>query len=190
MGSALAGFVMGALLVFTGFDERQNVTVDTLRSNVALIKSEAEKRLLKDVAPAGAARLNEQVERMIDNTEKLRRHFAERIEKYPDQTEHVARLIERTDAIRSEAEGLRANRSRIGENPTEVVRRADELLQKTTDLKRQTPKTLFRLRFVEIGLPILLSCISIALTLRYPLTEARWYEIKEALKKRHAAPAS
>jgi hypothetical protein len=127
---------------------------------------------------------------MIDNAEKLRRHFAERMEKYPDQTEHVARLIERTDAIRSEAEGLRANRSRIGENPAEVVRRADELLQKTTDLKRQTPKTLFRLRFVEIGLPILLSCISIALTLRYPLTEARWYEIKEALKKRHAAPAS
>ncbi len=50
----------------------------------------------------------------------------------------------------------------------------------------QPPKTLFRLRVVEIGLPLAMSCISILLTLRYPLTEARWREIKEALDKRHA----
>jgi Na+/melibiose symporter-like transporter len=42
------------------------------------------------------------------------------------------------------------------------------------------------LRFVEIGLPLALSCVSILLTLRYPLTEARWREIKETLDKRHA----
>jgi Na+/melibiose symporter-like transporter len=39
---------------------------------------------------------------------------------------------------------------------------------------------------VEIGLPLVLSCVSILLTLRYPLTEARWHEIKAALDKRHA----
>ena len=42
--------------------------------------------------------------------------------------------------------------------------------------------TLFRLRLVEIGLPLALSIVSILLTLRYPLTEARCYEIKEALE--------
>ena len=178
-------------MVFSGFDERQNVTVDALRNSVVLIKAEAEQRLVQEAnQPVEMARLSEQIARMVDGTEKLRRHFAERIEEYPDQTEHIGNLIERTDAIRAEAEGLRANGSRFGDNSAEVVRRADELLQKTTDLKRQTPKTLFRLRLVEIGLPILLSCISIALTLRYPLTESRWYEIKEALKNRHAAPAS
>jgi GPH family glycoside/pentoside/hexuronide:cation symporter len=189
MGSAFASFVMGALLVFTGFDERQNVTVDAFRGNIARIK--AEYRMLPEVGPAAvAAKVSEQIARMIENAEKLRRHFADRIEEYPDQSGHIGSLIERMDAIRSEAEGLRANSSRIAENPADVLRQADELLQQTSDLKRQTPKTLFRLRLIEIGLPIVLCCVSIVLTLRYPLTEARWYEIKEALKNRHTAPAS
>ena len=46
MGTAFASFVMGALLVFTAFDERQNVTVDALRGNIARIKSEAEESLI------------------------------------------------------------------------------------------------------------------------------------------------
>jgi Na+/melibiose symporter-like transporter len=74
--------------------------------------------------------------------------------------------------------------------PANVVREADALLKQTTLLKEQTPKTLFRLRLVEIGLPLVLSFVSILLTLRYPLTEARCYEIKEALKKRHAELAT
>jgi len=66
---------------------------------------------------------------------------------------------------------------------------ADALLAQTNLLKMQPPKTLFRLRVVEIGLPLAMSCISILLTLRYPLTEARWREIKEALDKRRANEA-
>ena len=38
----------------------------------------------------------------------------------------------------------------------------------------------------EIAVPLALSIVSILLTLRYPLTEARCYEIKEALKQRRA----
>jgi Na+/melibiose symporter-like transporter len=38
----------------------------------------------------------------------------------------------------------------------------------------------------DIGVPLLLSVVSIGLTLRYPLTEARCYEIKALLKQRHA----
>ena len=52
------------------------------------------------------------------------------------------------------------------------------------------PQTLFRLRLVEIGLPLALSIVSIFLTLRYPLTEARCYEIKAALQARHAQLSS
>jgi GPH family glycoside/pentoside/hexuronide:cation symporter len=55
-----------------------------------------------------------------------------------------------------------------------------------TLLRNQTPTTLFRLRLFEIGVPLLLSVVCIFLTLRYPLTEARCYEIKEALQARHA----
>lgn len=187
LGSAFASFVMGALLVFTGFDERQNVSVDALRGNLAVIKSEAEEWLPKAVeAEARTTKFVEQIDSLTKNAEELRRHFAGRIDKYPDQAQHIGRLIERTDSIRSEAEALRARSASLVANPKDLVREADALLEQMTLLKKQTPTTLFRLRLFEIGLPLALSFVSILLTLRYPLTEARCYEIKEALKKRHA----
>jgi Na+/melibiose symporter-like transporter len=45
------------------------------------------------------------------------------------------------------------------------------------------------LRLFEIGVPLVLSIVSIALTLRYPLTEARFYEIKAELEKRRGTLA-
>ena len=50
MGTAFASFVMGALLVFTHFDETQNVTVDALQANVASHASRG--RSLGDAANA------------------------------------------------------------------------------------------------------------------------------------------
>jgi Na+/melibiose symporter-like transporter len=41
------------------------------------------------------------------------------------------------------------------------------------------------MRVVEIGLPLLLSLISIFFALRYSLSEERCYEIKAALKDRN-----
>jgi GPH family glycoside/pentoside/hexuronide:cation symporter len=49
MGTAFASFVMGALLVFTGFDEKQNVTVGALRGNIEVIKSHTEDAELSDL---------------------------------------------------------------------------------------------------------------------------------------------
>jgi GPH family glycoside/pentoside/hexuronide:cation symporter len=54
------------------------------------------------------------------------------------------------------------------------------------ELKKQTPYTLLMMRVVEIGLPIILSIISIFLIIRYTLTEKRSLEIKELLKERNA----
>ena len=95
-------------------------------------------------------------------------------------------LIDHVDSIRAEAKALRARSASLVATPAEVIAKPTQLLQQTTLLKKQAPETLFRLRLVEIGLPLALSIVSILLTLRYPLTEARCYEIKEALKKRHA----
>ena len=53
------------------------------------------------------------------------------------------------------------------------------------ELKKQTPYTLLMMRIVEIGLPIILSLISIFLILRYTLTETRSLEIKELLKAKN-----
>jgi GPH family glycoside/pentoside/hexuronide:cation symporter len=48
----------------------------------------------------------------------------------------------------------------------------------------QSDATLFWLRFWEIGLPSALCLLGIALLVKYPLTEARAYEIKALLKAR------
>jgi GPH family glycoside/pentoside/hexuronide:cation symporter len=190
MGSAIASFVMGALLVFTGFDERQNVSVDALRGNLALIKSDAETWTSQETeTTARIAQLSKRIGGAIEHVEKLRLHFNERIRKFPDQALHVGQLIERVDTIGTQALALQTNSGNLAANPENAVREADRLLEQTPDLKQQTPKTLFRLRLIEIGLPLVLSFISILLTLRYPLTEARCYEIKAALEKRHAGRA-
>ncbi len=53
-------------------------------------------------------------------------------------------------------------------------------------LKQQTPYTLLMMRVVEIGLPLLLSVLSILFIVRYTLTEARSREIKELIEKRNS----
>lgn len=52
-------------------------------------------------------------------------------------------------------------------------------------LTRQTPFTLLMMRVVEIGLPLLLSVLSLFFIFRYSLTEKRCYEIKELLRQRN-----
>ena len=190
MGTAFASFVTGALLVFTGFDERQNVSVDALAGNVSVIKAEAEMwRSQESDAAAQIGKIVEQLEIITKNAEKLRLHFAERVESDPQQEAHVGRLIEHTASIKSAAESLRERSANSAAAPEEIIRDAEALLDQTVELKKQTPTTLFRLRLVEIGLPLALGCVSILLTLSYPLTEARCYEIKEELKKRRAESA-
>ncbi len=58
---------------------------------------------------------------------------------------------------------------------------------KIVALKKQTPYTLLMMRIVEIGLPVLLSLMSLFFVLRYSLTEKRTKEIKDLLKEKHAA---
>ena len=188
MGSAFASFVTGALLVFTQFDETQNVTVDALGGNVAVIKAEAERWQTQDVdLAARTAKLDEQLKNLLTNTAKLKNHFVERGENHPDQVEHVRPFLEQVDAIHLTTEELLTSSSVLAAAPAKLIDAADSILQKSTRLKQQAPETLFRLRLVEIGLPLLLSLASIVLTLRYPLTEARCYEIKRELARRHAA---
>ncbi len=183
MGTAFASFITGVLLVFTTFDEQQNVSVDALSKSVAAIKADFE-------AGAGPSKLPERLNKTAALVDKLRQHLEARLATYPEQTDHIGLLIERANAIRAEAATLRGKNSGTAALPEEVTRDVDALLEKTALLKQQSPNTLLRLRVVEIGLPLLLSVVSIFLTLRYPLTEARCYEIKAALKARHAALAA
>jgi GPH family glycoside/pentoside/hexuronide:cation symporter len=189
-GKAFASFVTGALLLFTAFDERQKVLVDAVSGNVAAIKADAERLSGNDGnATIASENIAANMSSFVENSERLRGHLAQRLEGSSHHADHIGRLLERADAIRSEAEGLQNRSASLIAAPQTLAREADGLLEQMTQVRKQAPATLFRLRLFEIGVPLALSIVSIMLTLRYPLTEARCYEIKEALQARHATQA-
>jgi GPH family glycoside/pentoside/hexuronide:cation symporter len=189
-GKAFASFVTGALLLFTAFDERQKVLVDAVSGNVAAIKADAERLSGNDGnATIASENIAANMSSFVENSERLRGHLAQRLEGSSHHADHIGRLLERADAIRSEAQGLQNRSASLIAAPQTLAREADGLLEQMTQVRKQAPATLFRLRLFEIGVPLALSIVSIMLTLRYPLTEARCYEIKEALQARHATQA-
>lgn len=68
--------------------------------------------------------------------------------------------------------------------PGEVREACSALVELALQAMQQSPQALFRLRAIEIALPLFMSAISLFLTFRYPLTEKRIYEIKTALEQR------
>ena len=183
MGTAFASFVMGALLVYTSFDERQNVLMDALGGNIAIVNAEAEAwAVSKSAQVERDAALVAQAEMIVENAGKLRSHLENRLETHPAQAEHTRALLEHLGSV----EKLAGDARRVSDagDSAQLLRVAGELLQHSKFLRRQSPETLFRLRLVEIGLPLALSVVSILFMLRYPLTEQRCYEIKELLKQR------
>jgi Na+/melibiose symporter-like transporter len=100
----------------------------------------------------------------------------------PTPEAHARALIEGVNSVKELAGAVRS--AGASDDPSQLLATSSELLQHSRFLRGQSPTTLFRLRLIEIGLPLLLSVVSILLTLRYPLTEQRCYEIKELLKKR------
>lgn len=191
MGSAFASFVTGALLIVTMFDEQQNVGVDALRGAVAVIKSEAadwDKKGVDDAARLG--KFDEQITKAQSEADKLQAHFAQRIAAQSGATEHARVMNERVGAVQVSLRALQDNRAALVNAPTELVGQLENVLKAGVELKRQSPDTLFRLRLIEIGTPLLLSILSIVLTLTYPLTEARCREIRVALEARRAGASS
>jgi GPH family glycoside/pentoside/hexuronide:cation symporter len=189
MGTAGASFVMGALLVYTSFDERQNMLMDAVAGNVAIIKAESEAWATEQLASADqVAKFTAEVDKLAENAKKLRDHFAERLTSHPDHESHLTSLLNHADAMSKSAADLKGATAESKRD--ELLASASALLEQSVFLRQQSPVTLLRLRIVEIGLPLVLSVVSIILTLRYPLTEARCYEIKELLKSRREAAAT
>ncbi len=65
------------------------------------------------------------------------------------------------------------------------IHKLDEITQKIPSLKRQSPFTLLMMRVVEIGLPVIMSILSLIFIFRYNLTEKRLQEIKQTLTTRN-----
>ncbi|WP_165776856.1 MFS transporter [Paremcibacter congregatus] len=102
-----------------------------------------------------------------------------------NSTKHYEQLIVKTTKVENALSDLKTQLTHLGEIPASFTTDIETTKKATLQLKLQAPYTLFWMRAVEIGLPLLLSIISIFFAVRYPLTEDRCYEIKIALKTRN-----
>lgn len=188
MGTAFASFVTGALLISTQFDEKQNVSVNDLRGSITSIQTMAKNWDQDAVEPGARLELfDEQIEKTTEKLAELQTHLEARIDSHQLTAEHAQGLALQLNQFAESLDALAVQREAVVSAPEELSKQLDLVLEQIAPLKQQAPETLFRLRVVEIGLPLLLSMISILLTMNYPLTEARCYEIKEALRQRRAS---
>ena len=277
MGTALASFVAGALIVLTAFDESQVTKVDAIQGNVRELKSKVQYwQEYKGVATAewiekSKNQAEEAIKESRDYSTYLEKESAKAAEGLSPvmlgyQEPKKALMLKALQSTRATNEGLLKLKSKLdglnAQSPdslaTDVIKEAIPLLLQTKfekakvnaliltahlddesqtkrvtrseknkihyagllnnirhisdelgviesgetlssldkqlttieeDIKlltKQTPYTLLMMRIVEIGLPILLSLISIFFVFRYSLTEKRSHEIKELLKQRNA----
>jgi hypothetical protein len=103
--------------------------------------------------------------------------------------DHTVLLANRAEEVEALVTDLSRNARDLAASPQDLKTTLGMLAQAVLSLKAQSPATLFRLRAIEIGLPILLSVVTVALLAGYPLTEKRCYEIKAELDRRKRASA-
>jgi glycoside/pentoside/hexuronide:cation symporter, GPH family len=115
------------------------------------------------------------------NSSELRLHLKEKSTGSNNSSEHYSTLVQNMTLLNNHIAGLNVTM------PLDLLEKELETIQKETiPLTKQTPYTLLMMRVVEIGLPVLLSLLSIFFATRYTLTEKRSHEIKEILKQRNA----
>ena len=259
LGTALASFVAGALIVFTQFDETQVTKVDKLESNLSEIV-----KISTDFKPENATKisledlkttqkdavtetedyikfLNKELNKKEQDYKNLPATFQQEKENLikqnlldlqadlvslkgilPTKETQVADMQKVFPLIATEklaktkftlfdlkaylgdklADGKNENKKHYLElnqkvdvmiqelakidasQPKLVEEKVTEMQKNIVPVKKQTPYTLLMMRVVEIGIPILLSIMSLLFIFRYTLTEKRSLEIKELLKQR------
>jgi glycoside/pentoside/hexuronide:cation symporter, GPH family len=177
LGTALASFVAGALIVFTMFDQNQVTKVDALEGSVR------EMRALVQSSEPVTNRINELNTLIIKahaNNADLRERLQANADKTPRDADHYNDLVTQTYNIDQKLTNLQ-----LSAETDAILVNISTLESEIVPLKQQTPYTLLMMRVVEIGLPLLLSIFSIFFILRYSLTEKRLQEIKGLLKQRN-----
>ena len=173
MGTALASLISGALIVLTMFDETQVTKVDKLQGEVRAL-----------IAQPSGSDLQTKLDKASKNAADLRVYLEGKVAKAGKSTEHYQSLAGITEHIEAQLSGLRATASR------ESLKQQLMAIERTTvQLTKQPPYTLFLMRIVEIGLPLIACLVSLLFVIGYALTEARSREIKDLLARRHAEPA-
>jgi GPH family glycoside/pentoside/hexuronide:cation symporter len=179
MGTALASFVAGALIVFTMFDETQVTKVDALQGSIRVYHKEVQS--VKE-GNAPTADLKDLMAKVTRSSNQLLIHLQDKARENKKNEAHYETLIGIASGIDEKIAGLDP-----GLPPDVLDEGLGELEEEIMQLTRQAPYTLLMMRMVEIGLPILLSVFSFFFVFRYTLTEKRSLEIKELLKQRNLA---
>ena len=183
MGTAFASLVTGMLIMYTQFDETQIVKVDDLKASIVQIHSKIQS--WQDSDRTLPLMLRTDLEKASLKSTELLSHLHMKSRKTRNTTDHYAQLALKTATIDNHLMALKTQLGQITTNPDSFLTDFKKIEKSTIKLKRQAPYTLFWMRVVEIGLPLLLSIISIFFALRYSLSEERCYEIKAALKDRN-----
>jgi len=170
MGTALASLISGALIVLTMFDETQVTKVDKLQGEVRAL-----------IAQPSGNDLQEKLDKASENAAALHTYLEGKVATAGKSSEHYRSLVQTTEQVHAALAGLQATA------PGESLKQQLTAVEKNTvELTKQPPYTLFLMRIVEIGLPLIACLISLLFVMGYALTEARSREIKDQLARRHA----
>ena len=173
MGTAFASFVTGILIVFTQFDETQVKQVDQLQGSLGEIHAELK------ITPLQNDKLSSLIRQAAEQAAELNAYLTEP-KQAPLSQSHQQQLLVAAGSVQQQLKQL-AEQENPSQQLSETLASVDKLLPQ---LKQQAPASLLRMRIVEIGLPLLLSLISLLFAWRYPLTEQRCQEIKQTLLAR------
>jgi GPH family glycoside/pentoside/hexuronide:cation symporter len=107
------------------------------------------------------------------------------------RAEHAGERAEHYRSLALAGKKAGATLARINETVPAQVLQAElvSVARELAALSRQSPFTLFRMRWIEIGLPLAACFFSLLFVLRYRLTEQRSREIKELLAQRNDDPS-
>jgi hypothetical protein len=128
--------------------------------------------------------LRRQLDESLNDIAKLRISFDCHAEKVAGVGVHNAALQKKLDSLEADLAELKETSRADNAGSAPLLEQLDKQIKATVSLAQQSPKTLFRLRAIEIVLPLVLSIFSLTLTFRYPLSESRVYEIKAELERR------
>ena len=157
--------------------------LEQLQVRLASLGPQAQDSLVKaTVAEAIPLTLQTRLEKARMNSFELMAHLQSQSRKHKNSQAHYEEIIRNMTTVDDRIARLKAASS---------LEALDQALTAITNdivpLTKQTPFTLLMMRVVEIGLPVLLSLVSLYYLFQYSLTEKRSHEIKDLLKQRNEA---
>jgi GPH family glycoside/pentoside/hexuronide:cation symporter len=157
--------------------------LEQLQVRLANLGPQAQDSLVKAaMAEAIPLTLQTRLEKARMNSFELMVHLHSQSRKHKNSLAHYEEIIRNMTTVDDRIASLRAASSLEALNQA-LTAIANDIVP----LTKQTPFTLLMMRVVEIGLPVLLSLVSLFFLFQYSLTEKRSHEIKDLLKQRNEA---